>query len=255
MQPESNKPNQPKKALTKNWKTQAQRTADSVKKLKKGIDLLTPFVQAYPGETIHRTEIPYRVYAMMQGVQCRSRNPKHLLHFITTAFFETAFKYDMGKQIVLAEAWKKLMQTVGRADTGLVRQWNNEESRDNFFWQIAGHAESYPHPCRHKPISIVRVTSGPRKGKLVPCYELKGKYVPLPNGGQAFFRAFCAWAITGMKNRSSITRSPTCPCRGRARRSRIRSNCFSGSRRRKRWTLWKNVGRKSAFQVRLTHFC
>jgi hypothetical protein len=143
MQPESNKPKQPKKSLTKNWKSQAQRTADSVKKLKKGVDLLMPWAQAHPGEKIHRTEVPYRVYAMLQGVKGRSRNPKHVLHFITTAFFETAFAHAPGHQIVLDEAWQKLVQSVGRADGELARRLSNEESRDKFFRQIAGHAESY----------------------------------------------------------------------------------------------------------------
>lgn len=187
MQPESNKP---KKSLTKNWKSQAQRTADSVKKLKKGVDLLTPWAQAQPGETIHRTEIPYRIYTILQGVRHQSRSPEDALHSITTAFFETAFKYDVGQHIVLEDAWGKLLQSVEKVDAKLLHQLNDEKRRNAFFWQIAGHTESYPHSFRHKPILIVRVTRGSRKGKLVPCYEVNGKFIPLPNGGAPLFPFF-----------------------------------------------------------------
>jgi hypothetical protein len=213
MQPESNKP---KKPLTKNWKSQAQRTADSVKKLKKGVDLLTPWAQAHPGETIHRTEIPYRIYAMLQGVQGQSRNPKDTLHSIARAFFETAFEYDMGQHIILEDAWGKLMQSVEKADGNLVHQLNNEESRNIFFWQVAGHTETYPHSFRHKPISIVRVIRGPRKGKLVPCYEVNGEFIPLPNGGEPpfpFFRCLGShWNGKPVFNHTVVNMSLSWPC-------------------------------------------
>src|SRR5262245_3897769 len=129
MQPEAGQPEN-KKPLTKHWKPQTQRTADSQRKLKQGIDLLRQWVQAHPGEEIPRTEVPYLVHSLLQGLQDRPRNLEHMLHVITTAFFETACEYKLGEQIIVEEAWQKLLRFLQKVNMGLARGLNNEKCRD-----------------------------------------------------------------------------------------------------------------------------
>lgn len=171
-----------KSKFKKQWKSQSARTGDSVKKLTEGVDLLKPFAQKYPGESLHRTDIPYRIRALLrsQAPPNLPRCPMALLHSITAALFERTFRYEQGAQVNLEDVWKKLMASAKTANLIFVEQINNEENRKAFFWQIAGHAESYPHPLKEKDVCIVQIVRGPRNGKLIPCFEIDGKLREIP---------------------------------------------------------------------------
>jgi hypothetical protein len=173
MQATSEQPVEPKKSAIKNWKSQAKRTADSNNKLKRGLDQLAPLVKRYPDEKLHRTEVPYRAAVRLQGLNDPLRSPKSILHSITAYFCEIALRPKEGERVNLTVAWEKLLRRVMLTKPDLMAKLNNEACRDAFFWQIAGYAESYPHPFRNAPVLTFLRKRGLHKGKLFHCFALE----------------------------------------------------------------------------------
>jgi hypothetical protein len=183
MQPDPHKPNQPKKPVTKNWVPQAKRTADSVNKLKKGVDQLKPWAVPPWGKQPHRTEIPYRILPLLRGLKRRPMPREAILHALTASLFGHAFSPAPGGKINLEDSWQCLIGWLQKLRPDVVQWLNSEESRSAFFWQIAGHVHSYFDPLRAatQHALIVQATRGPRKGELVQCLQLQnGSIYKLP---------------------------------------------------------------------------
>jgi hypothetical protein len=214
MNPDPDKPDQPKKSVTKNWKSQTKRTADPIKKLKDGVDAQKSWARLPWGKKLHRTDIPWRVLPILREIKRRSLPREAILHSLTTLIFDHAFSHAPGRSVNLEEAWQKIIVRFQRLRPGVVHYLNNSESRSAFFWQIAGHVEGFCAPVNQviKQIVICRVKRGRSKGKLVPFYELEnGSIVPIPKHPQPDWPVFlvlgdywshepiCHWTVANMK--------------------------------------------------------
>jgi hypothetical protein len=168
------KPDPPKKPVTKNWVPQAKRTADSVKKLKKGVDQLKPWATVPGQKEPYRTEIPARILPILCGLKRRPVPHDAIIHALTATLFEHCFKLAPGCKIELEVAWQKVISRLQQLRPDVVQWLNSEVHRSAFFWQIAGHVDSYFDPLKAATtqVLIVQAKRGLRKGELVQVLEL-----------------------------------------------------------------------------------
>jgi hypothetical protein len=187
MQPNPHKTDQPKKPALKEWVPQAKRTADSVKKLKTGVDQLKPWAVPLSGKQPHRTEIPYRILPLLQGLKRRPMPRDAILHALTESLFDHTFDHARGCKINLEDAWQQVMCWLQNSRPDAVQWLNSTESKSAFFWQIAGHVSAIRHPVKDDVINVLfyQRNQGPRKGELVPFFEFgDGSTIQIPKNWQ-----------------------------------------------------------------------
>jgi len=141
MQSESNGQSGPQKPRTKNWVSQSERTSKSNKKLLNSVDQLKHLVERYPGEKIHRTDVPSRAFQLIKSKD-EGWATKANLHVLIHLFRTVALRYKVGAEVELEAAWKGFLKILAEAGLSWVRDWNNEAHRQVFFWQLAGHVSS-----------------------------------------------------------------------------------------------------------------
>jgi hypothetical protein len=200
MYPDPKQPDPPKKPVTKNWKSQVKRTADSVKKLKKGVDELKPWAWKPWAKEPHRTDVPYRILPILLGLKRRSMPREAIVHSLTSVLFEEAFKPAPGSSVNLEDVWQKIIARLQRMRPDVVEWLSHTEHKNAFLWQIAGHVEEYSRPVRKvlRQVYIFKITKGPRKGQRLQIAELQdGSRVELPKDWQPdwpqFFSVGAYW--------------------------------------------------------------
>jgi hypothetical protein len=219
MQPDAHKPDQPKKPVIKNWVPQAKRTADSVKKLKKGVDQLKPWAVPPWGKQPHRTEIPTRILPILRGLKRRPTSREAILHALTASLFENAFSHAPGSKINLGDAWQQVLYRFQHLRPDVVQWLNSSESKSAFIWQIAGHLNAFSHPFKDNTseVFIVQMTRGPRKGESVPCtLSFDGNLIEIPQDWQPDWPIFlCAgdyWQQQPVCHYTVVNMSFSWPC-------------------------------------------
>jgi hypothetical protein len=187
MNTDPQQPDPPKKFVTKNWKSQAKRTADSVKKLNRGVDKLKPWARKPWGNEPNRTDVPYRILPILLGLKRRAVPRESIVHSLTASLFEEAFRPAPGRTVNLEDVWQKVITRLQKLSPDVVEWLNHTEHKNAFLWQIAGHVEEYSRPIRgiFKHVYIFAVAKGPRKGQRVQIAELEdGSRVELPKDWQ-----------------------------------------------------------------------
>ena len=176
-------PQTPQTPKLKNWQSQAQRTAASIKKLKSGVDALRPIVDQPFGKPLPRTEIPYRALHLLRGVKHGSLPPDAILHTLTAAIFEHAFIYASGSMVSLGAAWTAVISRFQELRPDVVQWLNRSDNKSAFIWQIAGHLDAFSRPALNLlgPVVACKSKTGPRKGQIVHYFHLPdGSFAEIP---------------------------------------------------------------------------
>jgi len=158
--------------------TQSKRTAKSNKKTLAGIDQLKPLIERFPGEKVHRTDVPDRIRTLLAS-KGRDGNSKKTVHEFTIMFREIAFRYELGQEVDLETVWKEILPIVAELASDLAHSWNNDEHRNIFIWQTVGHILS---PSSMPGIAYQGDAAG---------YLDAGKFVPFPDDNPGVPRFLC----------------------------------------------------------------